>query len=83
MGILDTIRVNEIHYIEARTLQNTPVEREALCTAAEICRPNHSCRKKPNAGKDRLKACVKGLYAFKLAPKLPFAHAKLSSQLFC
>lgn len=41
-----------------------------------------SCRKKSNsAGKDGLKVCVKGLHAFKLAPKFSFAHPKLPPQL--
>lgn len=65
------------------TLRDRPSGRalgkgKAFCTAAETCPPDKSCGKKPNAGRDRLKACVKGLHAFQLAPKLPFAHPKLS-----
>jgi len=73
--------VKEIQHTESPALQNTPGEGETFCTAAEICPANKSCRKKPNAGRDGLKACMKGLHAFKLAPQLSFAHPKLPPQL--
>lgn len=81
-GPPDRTHMKEIQRSEAWSCK-TPLGRgKAFCTAAQTCPPNKRCRKKPKAGKDRLKVCAKGVHAFKLAPKLQFVHPKLSPQLF-